>query len=556
MWSILQEKRETGRLFKYHMEDGRKGQKAYFILTMGLLLSGCLISVLMAFWGCRYSYYSQRDYSQHILLVKDSTLMHLLLFLAVCAVMWGADWLLRTKMSLEVQGKISLALFCAAAVWMLAAGAFFVMSHPYYPVGDQLNVTAGAYYNRQGDFSMLQPGGYVGMYQQQKGFMFLYEILYALFGDFCYDKAQLFHVVFAEMTLVSGYLLLKQNSDRVIYRILFCLFMMSCVPLMIYLPYIYGDVPAICFTMILFLALNAYGKTMRKRYAAAAAVAASLALLCRMNTWIVLIAVGIGMVLLAIQKWNYRPLIAGFCIVLAAGSTVKAVDKMYELRSGYESGIGIPSILWVAMGLQETDGLAGVYNRYQQTVFAEAQFEPVQAAQVGKEYIRLRMNEFANDIPMAVDFFKRKVQSQWLEPLFESMYATETFDEEKTVVPWIADLYYGELHDTVWKVSNYYQSVALCAMLLFVIGELTRLGKPERNAVQWIPLITMVGGFLFSLMWENQCRYCLPYYVYMMLFVPEGILQLGDWIARIVQYIRYRRNGQEREEKQDLRAVS
>ena len=36
------------------------------------------------------------------------------------------------------------------------------------------------------------------------------------------------------------------------------------------------------------------------------------------------------------------------------------------------------------------------------------------------------------------------------------------------------------------------------------------------------------NGFLFSLMWEDQSRYCLPYCVFMLLYVPEGIMLMGN----------------------------
>ena len=39
------------------------------------------------------------------------------------------------------------------------------------------------------------------------------------------------------------------------------------------------------------------------------------------------------------------------------------------------------------MGMQETDGMAGVYNRYQQSVFEDNDFQPEPSAQIGKEYI-------------------------------------------------------------------------------------------------------------------------------------------------------------------------
>ena len=103
---------------------------------------------------------------------------------------------------------------------------------------------------------------------------------------------------------------------------------------------------------------------------------------------------------------------------------------MYEYRSGYPSDIGIPSILWIAMGLQETDGMAGVYNRYQQTTFAEHDFQQEPAAQEGKEYIRERLREFRENPAMARYFFKRKLEDQWIEPLFSSLKATESFDTD------------------------------------------------------------------------------------------------------------------------------
>lgn len=124
----------------------------------------------------------------------------------------------------------------------------------------------------------------------------------------------------------------------------------------------------------MFWAVSAYEHYEKKRYIALAACVAGIAVLARKNTWIILIGVGIYAVLVCLKKKKGQYLLAGFAILLTAALTVKAVDVMYEYRSGYPSDIGIPSILWIAMGLQETDGMAGVYNRYQQTTFAEHDF--------------------------------------------------------------------------------------------------------------------------------------------------------------------------------------
>ena len=113
------------------------------------------------------------------------------------------------------------------------------------------------------------------------------------------------------------------------------------------------------------------------------------------------------------------------------------------------------------------------------------------------------------------------------------MYSTETFNKEIEEIPnWINSLYYGKLHDIVWKFANYYQSVVYLAMLCFVAGSLMRRGEYLTGSVGYIPLIAIVGGFLFSIIWESQSRYVLPYYMFMILYAPIGIGKIAEAISK------------------------
>ena len=203
-------------------------------------------------------------------------------------------------------------------------------------------------------------GGYVGMYQQQKGLGVLYEILFTFFGNFNYTSAKIAHVLWWLLAILAGYGFLKLNTDRAVFRILYCALLLGCMPFLLYLPYIYGDILSVSFCMILFWTVSAYEHYEQKRYLAMAAFAAAMALLARKNTWIVLIAVAIYALLVSLKKKKWKFLLTGVVILLTATLSVKAVDVMYEYRSGYPNDIGIPSILWIAMGIQETDGMAGV----------------------------------------------------------------------------------------------------------------------------------------------------------------------------------------------------
>ena len=531
-------------------------EKIYRVM-LGIFLI-CLIPVLLilSYWSCRYSYYGTVDYNMKNLLIKDSTWKHIIIFLLASAAVYVADKLLAAQ-NRVMQEKICICTLLITGVAAFILGSVYVLKNPYYPEGDQINATAFAAYCREGNFIMLSPGGYVGMYQQQKGLGILYEILFGLFGDFNYTSAKILHVVWWVLAILAGYGFLKLNTDRAIFRIVYCMMMLGCIPFLLYLPYIYGDVLSISMGLVLFWAVSAYEHYGNKKYIVLAAGAAGIALLARKNTWIVLIAVGIYAVLACFKKKKGKYLLAGLAILLTAALTVKAVDTMYEYRSGYPSGIGIPSILWIAMGLQETDGMAGVYNRYQQTTFENYDFQQEAAAQEGKGYIRDRLKEFQGDPSMARDFFKKKLEDQWIEPLFSSLKATKTFDMDAETLPsGINSLYFGNLHEVVWRLANYYQSMVYLAGLALAVtlcGAWWR--KKDLPTTLWLPLIGMVGGFLFSVIWEAQCRYVFPYYVFLILYVPMGLYEMGKVLFQIPKY-RKKTTEQDQTQEESLREIA
>lgn len=309
--------------------------------------------------------------------------------------------------------------------------------------------------------------------------------------------------------------------------------------------------------MILFWAVSAYEHYEQKRYLALASFAAAMALLARKNTWIVLIAVAIYALLVSLKKKKWKFLLTGVVILLTATLSVKAVDVMYEYRSGYPNDIGIPSILWIAMGMQETDGMAGVYNRYQQSVFEDNDFQPEPSAQIGKEYIRERIQEFKENPSMTVEFYKNKLEDQWLEPLFSSLKATHSFPEGTELPPVIYSLYYGNLHEMVWKYANYYQSIVYLAGAFIVIASFGAwYQKKELPAALWMPLISVIGGFLFSILWEAQCRYVFPYYVFLILYAPMGLYAVGRMIGGLWNLHKGNRIRNQADTDEELREIA
>ena len=536
------------------MEKKRTEQIYHWMLAV-LLVSAVAIMLVLSYWACRYSYYGSVNYNIHNMLIKDVSWKHIMMFLLASLGTVAVDQILN-RQNKAVQEKICLAVLTITCVIIFCLGTFYVVKNPYYPVGDQINTTAFSAYCRDGNFIMLCPGGYMGMHQHQKGLGFLYEILFSVFGDFNYTSAKIIHVLWWVLTVYAGYQYLKIIMDRAVFRVIYCVIMLGCIPYLLFLPYIYGDILSISFCMVMFWAASAYECYGQKRYLLLAGVVASIAILARKNTLIVLTAMVIYSILLCLKNRKAQCLIMGMIVVFTAGAALKTVDVVYEYRSGYPSGIGIPSILYVAMGLQDTDGVAGVYNRYHQTVFEENDFQQEPSAQVGKDYIRNRLQGFAEEPAAAIDFFKRKLEGQWIEPLFESLRATESFKEGAVMPIYIANLYYGKMYDVVWKLSNYYQSIMYLAGLAFTIAACVLWWRHREMPVAlWLPLISIVGGFLFSIIWEAQCRYVFPYYVFLALYVPQGLLETGKMIQRLWIHKKKEQTG-EKEKDEELREIA
>lgn len=521
-----------------------------------LLLFAVAILLLLSYWACRYSYYNAETYNRSNLLVRDATWKHIVLFLILSLCTVGIDRLF-TRKSKAVQEKICVCVLTVTCLFLFTLGVFYVLKNPYYPVGDQISTTAFSAYCLEGNYVMLCPGGYIGMHQHQKGLGLLYEILFAIFGKFNYTPAKILHVCWWVLSVYAGYRFLQLNTDKAVFRLIYCVLMMGCIPFLFFLPYIYGDIISIGFCMVLFWMIAAYEHSGRKRYLAVAAFVASIATLARKNTMIVLAAVAIYAVLLCLRKRKAKYLLSGAAVFLSAILALKAVDVIYEYRSGYPSGIGIPSILYVAMGLQETDGEPGVYNRYHQTVFEEHDFQQEPAAQEGMEYIRDRLQQFARDPGKAGRFFKKKIQWQWIDPLYKSLTATDTFDESLEVPGFIQEIYYGGAYSGIWKLSNYYQSVIYLGGLLFTAwGGVMWWRKKEMPVSLWLPMIAVVGGFLFSIIWEAQSRYVFPYMVFLAMYVPEGLYAMGDSIIGSLKKLRKNTKEKAEEKKEKLREIA
>ena len=185
---------------------------------------------------------------------------------------------------------------------------------------------------------------------------------------------------------------------------------------------------------------------------------------------------------------------------------------MYEVRSGYEHSEGMPSSLFIELGLRESSGRYGWDDMSALELSASVGYDWEKADSIAKEHIAANITRFKAEPAYTKVFFREKILSQWNNPLFQSLffsanYRDENMPEEDTFVYKISHDYFAG----IVKYSNYVQLVVFVGTMFYFVFAV----KSGSNILQHFLAVALIGGFIFCIIWEAKGRYMFPYYISM-----------------------------------------
>jgi hypothetical protein len=475
-----------------------------------------LIFFFLSWESLRYTCFNNAVNVDIVHLRKDSVWGNLLVFLLLLVFMGGVMFCFQKfSRAGNLAVKILLPIAC---LWVMGISLWWAFAAGTTTSGDQLIVSAAAVYAKEGDLIMMTKGGYLNIFPQQLGLVSLFELLFRIAGDYRYDVIYVIYALMNGICVYLGYSILDSFKADDSSKILYLLLMSSCLPYFIFTPFIYGDIPSICICMLMFWAAVKLETSGRYRYLILLSVAGALAVLVRKNSLIAVIGTAIGLVLLSLGKGKLKFALSALVLLVAVFLGVKSIETMYEVRSGYKVDGGIPASLYMAMGLQGDMTTPGRFNNYNKMTFYENDGDRDRAAQAGWDYIRDKMDEFNQSPSQGITFFKMKLLTQWNMPTFESLVSNRVFAKEPTGL--IENIYIGSIREKIFHFLDRYQFVVYGGAFL---GILTAFWKRPNTLGFYIPLIVILGGFLFSLMWEAKCRYVLPYFIFTIPYAAYGI---------------------------------
>lgn len=511
-------------------EENDWSEKLYGIANLVVKIAGCAICAGLVWYAMRYTQFVLPDGEEMPFEVKDSMWKNLAGLLAAGVILAGLFWLDKRVGNLA-KYRISIAALLLAMVWVAAWSFWWILSADRVPVGDQAFVYGAASYFREGNYYFFGAGGYLGMFPYQMGLVMLMEILFLFAGAYNYFAYEVVCAFMAVGIVFLGYRIVRTVTQNMAAEVFYCISMMGCIPLIFYTSWVYGDLPSIFFLLLAFDALLKYEEGKKKRWLVLLAAAVVLAMLVRQHSWIFVLALVSAGGIHAVKKRDVRLLVSVLALLVIPQLAYAGIYKMYEVRSGAEKCDGIPYVATIAMGLQESRHGNGWYNNYHKDIYGDAEFDLELTAQIANQEIRSRLAAFKSSPSYAAWFFKSKLLSQWNQPLYQSVYFNTNYDSP-SVPP--AD---GSLADSV-SSWNFSRVLALADRMQFIIyaGALAYFVfavKKNSNLLQHVLAITMIGGFLFSIIWESKARYIFPYYVVLFPVAAIGYLRMAQKISEI-----------------------
>lgn len=422
----------------------------------------------------------------------------------------------------------TLFIFCFLVYTVLFC--FLVLNVPWSMRADQKYVYDAAVNFDLGDYSSFFNGEYMFVYPHQLGLLSFERILINIFGK---SLPILFSCYFVMVILINFFQWKISNIifNKSIINNITILISFLFLPQLFLTLFIYGQIPGLLFLIIsiylmLYLWKNECTSIKKYFYYSLILLFLSISIYIRKNYSIMLVALIIVLVLLSIHNKKYKYLIMAITIVTSSYTLNNFSNNYYANKIGVDKlNKGMPNILWITMGLKENDKfptLGGWWSGYNNWVYSTSNYNIEESQLRSKSHLKSSVRNFYSNPKYAFKFFKNKIETTWLDPYFQSVWAGPmTLFEDKKYNKITTSIYTGG------KINNYVSY--MLNILLIMIYFFSAVGifiKNKYNQLDYISLYSIlffIGTFIFHLIWETKALYVYPAVYLLIPFSAYGI---------------------------------
>ena len=492
----------------------------------------CVLTILvfaLLFWlSLKSSWVNDWDLmSEHVSRVRDSVPGNLLWLLGVLlagCLLYGLGKHFLNKINMDIIAVV-------VSLLALAYSIYWVGASNTAPQADQLMICSFAEAFNLGDVSGLSKGAYIAINPQQLGLLSFIRVLYRLWGAGNYRAFQYFNASMIPVLIFSGYQIVKRLSRASkTAGAIYLLLMAACVPLYCYVPFVYGEISSTAMVMLAAWMFLAYQEqTEGKKWKdilrlVIMSLAMGSAVLFRQNALIFFIAFLVVIVVRLFHKESRKRILLSACGLLAGVLLFQGALRVIYNPLTPEDSHGMPAILYITMGVNDDNGRAGWHNWYNMVTFAENDHDVQKASAAAWKDLGGFAEKCLEEPDYAVDFYYRKVSSQWNVPMYQCLAMNNLIVGEQSDLA--ENVYFGKLRPWIEKEMNIYQLLVYGSVLVLLVF----VGRKQKITYHLL-LVGVFGGFLFSLLWETKSRYVFPYFIMMIPHAALGLHFCIVWLA-------------------------
>lgn len=490
-------------------------------LVLAVIFSGCVLILSIIDAGSvdfeTYQEINEPFYHNPLLIVGGLVLY--------CGALYLLGRLFYIGASTQRQKNFRMLLSFVLILLALTAVTIVWLRHYYYaPTVDQASVWYAGNEIAFNNANLSQPDYYIRYAYQQK--MALFMAFIEKLGGNNYRTAlyPLNLISLLLIVLYAGLLAYRASASQRAGTIA-SLSAASFLPLILYTSFVYPTLISMAAGMAAFYQVMRFLQTRKKRYILFEAFACfvmyasySSTIICVMAILAVFI---LDLCILLSNKerksphlWKRLRLSAAMGIIpliIAIVISFSAQLIFTDLTGIDATGHTIPKLAWVVMGIsshphsRKPGGWDGSTVRY----IEEAEYDEAVAEETIRNDFHQVLQEYA-DGTRSLKFFIVKTEYGWVSTWFGALKMVITPSDERGMNEMQPILESGILEradDILPSIQTFIYLFAFL-MCLYYLTHPQQCARPESLLL----IIYFVGGFLFQLFWENDPRYCLPYF--------------------------------------------
>lgn len=420
-------------------------------------------------------------------------------------------------------------------VYVLALGLLWIFSVWQIPGADSANIFETATEVIKGDYSSLHDGGesyfssyyneisYYNFYPFQLGFVFICEIIYRIFGTETSMPVQVINVICTALAYCGIARITKAVFKKKSIEFFSIILLLTCIQPILFCSFPYGNIIGMCFSIWASYFLIRYMQSVNYLLLIPCTILLTIAVLAKYNNLIYVVAFAIVLLIHTISKRKIQSVAFALLLCIITVSANNLVIMSYENRADVDLKDGVPQIMYLGMGLNESYMAPGWYSGKFMGYYRDFNCDSELTTYKVQEDISSSLNKFSEDPGFAVEFFTNKIISQWHEPTYESIWVSKSKSHLKEIPAYVESIYNGNTGQVLDVYFNQYTQIVF---LFFAIGLIYLLVRKKANAETILLPLVLLGAFGYHLLFEAKSQYALTYIILLIPTASFGIKAL------------------------------